>query len=395
MAQHGYSLMRGGLVHRLMHAAGVLRGHAHLSWWLAAGLVAVSLVPPLVLTALDGTLLPRSDGMALAGDYATLSRLLLALPLLVLAAPHADALLRNALRQLGHASLVPARRAAHLEQLLQRVRRGRDSPLPELLCLLIALAPVVLAGTAVNLLPGVADWRLHGGQLTAAGRWYEWVSVPIFRLLGLLWLWRFVLWTVLLCGLPRVGLRLHAEHPDGAGGLAFLGLAQERFAILALGGGLLLAGACVNQMVWLGESLYAMRHLLAGYVIGVTALLIAPQLVLMPTLMRAKRHALFRFDALGNRAAAVFDRRWQAAGTDDAAATAGTAEADTLLDHGDASAYADFSGVYQGLVRMSAVPFTRWNLLWIALHAALPLCPLALMAMSVDELVKKLVGILA
>jgi hypothetical protein len=47
---------------------------------------------------------------------------------------------------------------------------------------------------------------------------------------------------------------------------------------------------------------------------------------------------------------------------------------------------------------MSVVPFNRSNLLWVALYAALPLplllLPLALMAMSVDELVKKLVGIL-
>lgn len=63
------------------------------------------------------------------------------------------------------------------------------------------------------------------------------------------------------------------------------------------------------------------------------------------------------------------------------------------VDHGDAPACAHFSRVYQGLARMSVVPFNRWNLLWVALYAAL-LLPLALMAMSVDELVKKLVGIL-
>lgn len=392
MALHGVSLMRGGLVHRLLHAAGILRGHRRLSWWLAAALVGVALAPPLLLTAMAGTLVPHPTGMALLGDYATLSRLLLALPLLVLAAPHADALLRNALRQLGHASLVPQQRRGRLEALLQHIRRGRDGWLPELLCVLIALAPLLQAGHPVNLLPGVADWRLHGTQLTPAGIWFEWVSAPLFRLVLLLWLWRFVLWTVVLCGLPRVGVRLHAEHPDGAAGLAFLGLAQERFAVLALAGGLLLAGACLNQTQWLGQSLYEQRHLLAGYVIGSTLLLVAPLLVLMPTMMRTKRHALLRFDALGNRAAGVFDRRWQAAARDTEPTAADT---DSLLDHGDASAYADFSSVYQSLARMSVVPFNRWNLLWIALHAALPLAPLALMAMSVDELVKKLVGILA
>jgi len=225
------------------------------------------------------------------------------------------------------------------------------------------------------------------GWRTAAGHWYEWVAVPLFRLVALLWLWRFVLWTCVLWRLPRSGLVLHAEHPDGAGGLAFLGLAQERFAVLALAGGLLLAGACINHVHYLGDSLYDLRHLLAGYVIAATLVLVAPLLLLMPTMMRTKRHALYHFDALGNRAADLFDQRWPSAQSPDAGS-------ESLLDHGDASAFADFSGVYKGLAAMSVLPMTRWNLLWIALHAILPLLPLVLLAMSVDELARKLIGIL-
>ncbi|MDC6684729.1 hypothetical protein N4Q63_27030, partial [Leclercia adecarboxylata] len=69
-------------------------------------------------------------------------------------------------------------------------------------------------------------------------------------------------------------------------------------------------------------------------------------------------------------------------------------DTDSLLDHGDASAFADFSGVYKGLASMSVLPLNRWNLLWIALHAVVPLLPLVLLAMSVDELARKLLGIL-
>lgn len=385
--QHHYSLMRGGLVHRLLQAGGMLRGDARLSLVLAVVLVLISLAPLLVLTALAGTLWPHPPAMSLLGDYATLARVLLALPLLVLAAPRSDTLLRNAFRQLTHAGLVHPQRQDRLQRLLMTVRRWRDGWLPEALCVLIAWLPLLFGSDSVSLMPGVVDWRLEHGVLTPAGHWYEWVAVPLFRLVALLWLWRFVLWTGLLWRLPRVGLVLHAEHPDGAGGLAFLGMAQERFAVLALAGGIVLAGACVNHVHYLGDSLYDLRHLLAGYVIGATLLLVAPLLVLMPSMMRAKRHALYRFDALGNRAADLFDQRWRS-GPGQAAAT------DSLLDHGDASAFADFSGVYRGLASMSVLPLNRWNLLWIALHAVLPLLPLVLLAMSVDELARKLLGIL-
>jgi hypothetical protein len=388
MTEPSFSLMQGGLVHRLLYSTGALHASRRLSWWLAGVLVALSMLPLVVLTARDGTLLPAARGMALFGDYATLARLLLAMPLLVLAAPRADALLRNALRQLSHVSLVPASRQPRLSALLQRARAWRDGWFPEAICIALAYAPLLLTHGDGSFLPGVQDWRMQATQLSAAGQWHAWVAAPLFRLLTLLWLWRLVMWTLLLWRLPGVGLVLRAQHPDRTGGLAFLGLAQERFSILAASSSLVLAGACLNHMTYLGSTLYGMRHLVLGYVGGATLLLVAPLLVLTPAMVRARRHALYRFDALGSRSAAAFDQRWRAA-------SEGIAGTESLLDHNDASAYADFSAVYQGVVAMSVVPVTRWNLLAMALPAALPMLPLLLVAMSVDELVAKLLGILA
>jgi hypothetical protein len=387
MSQDNYSLMRGGLVHRLLHASGALHGSRRLSWWLAALLVAVTLLPLVGLASAQGMLLPRPHAMALLGDYATLARLLLALPLLVLAAPRADALLHSALRQLSQASLVHPRRQPRLQALLATLRRLRDSRWPELACIVLAFLPLFVQGGVVSLLSGVPDWRTEGGATTPAGHWYAWVGMPLFRLVMLLWLWRFLLWAMLLARLPSVGLTLHAEHPDRTGGLAFLGVAHERFSMLGAAGALVLSGACLNHMTYLDASLYSLRHLLAGYVIGVTLLLLAPLVLLSPILIRARRHALYRFSALGSRAAAAFDQRWRAASED-------TAGSESLLDHNDASAFADFSAVYQGTASMSVVPFTRWTLLGMVLPAVAPLLPLALVAMSVDDLVAKLAGML-
>jgi len=387
MDRDSYSLMRGGLVHRLLNASGALRRSRRLSRWLAATLVAVSLLPMLLLAHAQDMLWPRPQAMALFGDYATLARLLLALPLLVLAASRADDLLRSAIRQLTRASLVHPQRQPRLQSLLRRVRRCRDSLWPELVCVALAFAPAVYHGGVVSLLHGVPEWRVADGTVTAAGEWYAWVGTPLFRLVVLLWLWRFVLWTLLLWRLPSVGLDLHAEHPDRSAGLAFLGLAQTRFGALAAAGGLLLSGSCVNQMTYMGTTLYDLRHLLAGYVVGVTVLLMAPLLLLTPLLIRTRRHALYRFDALGNRAAATFDARWQAASDSTAGPT-------SLVDTGDASAIADFGGVYQSIVAMSVVPLTRWNVLSVAMAATVPLLPLALLAFPFDELVAKLMGIM-
>lgn len=392
MSHDHYSLMRGGLVHRLLHASGTLHRTRHLSLWLSVLLVAVALGPMLVLTAQSGTLWPAAGAqppqVTLLGDYDTQARLLLALPLLILSAPRADALLRGALRQLTRSSVVHPNRQPRLQALLDHVRRQRDSWLPEAVCLVVAFAPAWTGQSLVNVLPGIADWRFDGTVPSPAGHWYNAVGIPVFRLLVLLWLWRLLLWTLLLWRLPQVGLDLHPQHPDRAGGLAFLGRAQVRFSPLAAAGGIMLAGAFLNQMVYLDASLFSLRHLVAGYILCATAFLVAPLLLLAPPLIHAKRHALSRFDALGNRAAALFDQRWRAASED-------TAGADSLLDHNDASAYADFSGVYQSLAGMRVVPLSRWNVLALALPATVPMLPLLLVAMSVDELLAKLMGLLA
>ncbi|RRU03702.1 hypothetical protein [Stenotrophomonas sp. 278] len=392
MRANHYSLMRGGLVHRLLHASGTLQRTRHLSVWLAVLLLVLALVPLLLLTAQAGTLWPTPDAapghISLLADYDTLARLLIALPLLVLTAPRADALLRGAVRQLTRSHVVHAVRAPRLEALLDHVRTQRDSWLPEAVCLVLAFAPAWSGAPVAGVLPGLDDWRFHGGSPSAAGLWYSAVAVPLLRLLLLLWFWRFLLWTLVLWRLPQVGLDLHPQHPDRAGGLAFLGRAQMRFSPLAAAGGIMLAGAFLNQMLHQDQTLFGLRHLIAGYVIGSTLLLISPLLLLAPALIHAKRHALYRFDALGSRAARVFDQRWRVGGET-------RADGDSLLDHNDASAYCDFGGVYQGVSAMRVIPLSRWNLLGLALPALAPMLPLLLVAMSVDELVAKLMGLLA
>ncbi|WP_282296132.1 hypothetical protein [Stenotrophomonas sp. PS02289] len=387
-----YSLMRGGLVHRLLHATGTLHRTRHLSVWLTLLLLALAVGPLLALTAQSGTLWPTPLAspyhISLLADYDTLARLLLALPLLVLAAPRADALLRGAIRQLNRSSVVHAVRKPRLAALLDHVRGQRDSWLPEAVCLVVAFAPAWSGAPVMGVLPGLDDWRFHGAAPSAAGLWYAAVSVPLLRLVVLLWFWRFLLWTLVLWRLPQVGLDLHPQHPDGAAGLAFLGRAQMRFGPLAAAGGIMLAGAFLNQMLYQDQSLYGLRHLIAGYVVGITLLLIAPLMLLAPVMIHAKRHALYRFDSLGNRAARNFDTRWPAASDT-------TAGSESLLDHNDASAYCDFGGVYQGVASMRVVPLSRWNLLGIALPALAPMLPLLLVAMSVDELAAKLMGLLA
>jgi len=383
------SLMRGGPTHSLLTRLRLIGPGTHSATWLCVTLLVLTFVPLAMYCALDGTLWRSSARVALLSDYAVLSRLLVALPLLVLLAPRSDQMLRAAARQFVHASLVAPSRQPVLVRALSRVRQLRDALSPELVCLLLALAPLAMSGPSLgDRLPGVAQWSVHGdGRPTQAGLWLHYVSLPLFRYVMLVWLWRLLLWSYLLWRLTRVRLDLHPAHPDGAAGLGFLGLAQERFAVISLANGAVLCGVFANHMVYLGESLFSLRYLITGYVLGASALVLAPLLFLAPTLLRVKWHALLKYDALGNRAARSFDLRWrrgQAAGD----------ERD-LLDAPDSSALADFTAVYGTIKQLPPLPITRWGTLRIVAAALLPMAPLLLLAFSVDELAASLFGLLA
>ncbi|MCL1633966.1 hypothetical protein M2650_04825 [Luteimonas sp. SX5] len=388
MINDNFSLMKGGLVYRLLSAIGALHPGTPTTSWVAAILIGIAFLPLLAISTWEGTLLGQHAAMPLLGDYAVLSRFLLAMPMLILAAPWSDRILRGAARQLAYSDLTRRGRRSSLAAIFVAMRRLRDSNLPELVCVALAVLPSLAALAVPGAATGHADWRMSDtGSLSAAGQWFNAVSVPAFRFVALIWLWRFCLWAYLLWRLSRIELDLHPAHPDGAGGLGFLGLAQERFGALSAAGGLVLLGYCINRILYYGETVAGLTHLLAGYIIGSTMLLVAPLLLLAPRMMAAKRHALMKYDALGNRTVRAFDRRWRRGRQ--------AADAATLLDQADASGLADFTSVYGTVRSMSIVPVTRWNLLWIAVHGAVPLTPLIFFAMSVDELVRKLFGILA
>jgi hypothetical protein len=389
MAGDNLSLMRGGPTHRLLDRLRLIGPGTHSATWLCVILLALTFVPLAMYCALDGTLWRSGHGIPLLRDYAVLSRFLIALPVLVLLAPYSDEVLRQAARQFGHASLVAPSRQAAVRRELAKVRLLRDARTPEVVCLLVALAASAIYGpTLGDRLPGVTSWVMDAdGRLSQGALWLHYVAMPLFRFVVLVWVWRLLLWTLLLWKLMRLRLDLHASHPDGAAGLGFLGRAQERFAVLSLANGFVLCGAFANHMLYLGESIFGLRYLIAGYVAGSSALVLAPLLLLAPTMVRVKRHALLRYDALGNRAARTFDRRWPR----------GVAAGDTreLLDSPDASALCDFTGVYGTIKNLPAVPIGRWSIVRIVLYAAAPLAPLLLLVFSVDELAERLFGLLA
>ena len=152
-----------------------------------------------------------------------------------------------------------------------------------------------------------------------------------------------------------------------------------------LAGAIVICGNCINQMVYGGENIASLQYLIMAYVILSTAVLAGPLLLLSVALTRARRRDLMRYDAMAQRLFQAFDAQW-----------AGMASQpdQAMLDCPSPQTAADFSSVHDNIRNTAIVPINRWHLLRMLLSAALPFLPLAFIAMSVDELMARMLNVL-
>jgi hypothetical protein len=95
---------------------------------------------------------------------------------------------------------------------------------------------------------GLTTWRVNGaGGLTTAGWWYSLVSFPRFSSC-LAVVVRLLIWGWLLWRLARMRLNLVPTHPDSAGGLGPLGIAQVALAPLSFAVSAILVGTYAEEV---------------------------------------------------------------------------------------------------------------------------------------------------
>jgi len=383
-----FSLMRGGPTWRALQPLTRLFPNVRpASRIVVTLLLLLTLVPPAILAWRAGTLLPGSVTRPFAADWFVLSRFLFAVPLLVLAARFSDRMVGHAVRQLSNSGVVAEESRPQYEHILATALRKRDAWWPEVICLVLAFAPTIMIWLALSTMDfGPAQdswWRFDAvGDPSAAAVWLELVAAPLFRFVLLLWLWRFLLWTWILWRLSRLPLALRATHPDHACGLAFLGLAQSRFAVISAAGSMVLCGNGMNQMLYEGAKLISFQYEIAAYVIVSTALLLGPLMLLSTSLARTKVLDLARYDAMGQRLVQAFDGQWD------------QMPAAAMLDCPSPQTMADFSAVHENIRATAVVPVNRWHLARMMVASLLPFAPLLFISMSLDELLGKMLSVL-
>ncbi len=339
-----------------------------------------SWLPLLLLSASGGRLLGGTVRIPFLLDIEAHVRFLIALPLLVLAEVLVHQRITPVTARFVERRIVVTEDLPAFRKAVDWAVRARNSVAVEV-GLLVLVYTLGLSTWRSHIAAGGVTWyatpagtQLH---LTPAGYWYVYVSIPIFQFMLLRWYARIVIWFCLLWRVSRLNLHLSGAHPDGAGGIGFLRDSLYALEPLVFAQGSMLSAFIADRILFEGKSLPSFELDAAGTVCILVLLMLAPLLVFVPTLDRAKRKSSAEYGVLANRYVFGFEEKWIAGGAE---------ELSELLGAADIQSLADISNIYSGVREMRLVPFTLGEVAWLAAAAAAPLLPLTLTMFSLEEL---------
>ena len=180
-------------------------------------------------------------------------------------------------------------------------------------------------------------------------------------------------------------LHLVPTHPDRAAGLGFLGESAAAFMPLLLSQGALLAGQIANHIFYAGETLLDFKPEIVAVAVFFLLLVLGPLCVFSPRLAQAKRHGLLEYGALASRYVEGFDQKWL---------RGGAPQDEPLVGTGDIQSLNDLAGSFEIVHSMRPFPFDKTIVLQTAVAGLAPLLPLTLTMISLEDIVKRLLGIL-
>lgn len=385
-----FSLALGGPLFQLARRAHLADDALALLRRRALVLTALAWVPLLLLSAFNGRAWGSAERLPFLYDISTHARLLVALPLLVLAELIVHQRVRLVLRQFMDRGLIAAASQARFDRAMASAVRLRNSTVAEIV--LLGVVYLVFAGyfwpqfrlVSAHVSSWYGDTVGNEFRLNSAGQWRLLVSLPLFQFLLLRWYYRIFIWIRLLWQISRCQLDLVPTHPDRVGGLGFLSGTPMGFAPLLAAHGVVLAGLIANQIFFYGARLPDFKDEIVAVVALIVLLVLAPLLFFVVKLAAAKRAGLREYGILAQRYVREFDQKWLRGGAVMDEALVGSADIQSLADLGNS---------YELVRSMRFAPITRDSVLQLLFITLLPVAPLLLTMVPLDQIMRTLVKV--
>jgi hypothetical protein len=385
---YDFSLVLGGPLYQLFRRAHLSGDTLELLRRRILVITLLAWLPLLVLSVVEGHAWGSSVRMPFLKDVDAHVRFLIALPLLVMAEIVIHQRMRPLIRQFVERGLIADTARAKFDAALASALRLRNSVLGEvgLIAFVYGVGVMVIwrTHTAVNVASWYGDSTDGLLRPSLAGWWLGCISLPLFQFILLRWYFRLFVWARFLWQVSRIELKLVPTHPDRCGGLAFLASVCTAFAPVLLAQGALLAGTLANQIFFAGAKLPQFKVEIIAMVVVALFAVLGPLLVFIPVLADAKRVGLSEYGSLAQRYVRDFDQKWLRGGAPADEALVGSADIQSLADLGNS---------FEVVRGMRSVPITREAVIQLAVLTLLPMLPLLLTMISLEELLGRLLKV--
>jgi hypothetical protein len=233
----------------------------------------------------------------------------------------------------------------------------------------------------------VHTWYASPGgrwNLTPAGIWYVFVSIPILQFILLRWYVRFLIWYRFLWQVSRMRLNLIPTHPDRCGGLGFLGGISYTFGPVLFAQGAMLAGLIASNVIYEGNPLLSFKMYAASFVGFFVSVIFGPLMMFSPQMAAVRRKGLADYGLLAQRYVEGFRDKW---------VESYSSNSGELLGTGDIQSLADLGNSYTVVQEMRLVPFSLKDLTRLAAATAAPMVPLLLLVWSPEEVIMRVINV--
>lgn len=324
--------------------------------------VALAWAVPFLLGLPHSFLLDRSRGAYLV-DLGVWAKFFIGIGAFILAEQQVETGLKAKLSHLVRAPIIVPTLIPTAAIIVTSTLRERDSRTAEFACLALAVFASILSYLNLHTTQA-SSWAVEhlaeGNSITLAGWWSICISLPLFVFLLLRGGWRHFLWARMLRKLAKLDLRLVATHPDGKGGLAFLGQYPNAYAIFVLGLSCGIAAAVAKGMVHEDLSMTTLSMVMSGWLAIVIGIFAYPLSAFTPALLRLKEESLSLLGAQATQFCRSAERK--AVGRNVFADS--TSEPDTELS--------DPSKLYDATRKLSTILVDRSAVVPVAAAALIP-----------------------
>jgi len=384
-----FPLGSGGPLHRLQCFVGLIREESPMLGRRVLWAVALCWVPLLLLWWLQPNpaleVSESNPNASLLTHIPTYARFFVSLPLLIACEQAVKPYLETALRHALTSGIVPPEEKPAFKSLLDKALRWQDSWRVELLLAVLAIIEAQGVATVMRA-HGHDSWALTGSILTWAGTWYFWISKPFLQFLIFRWIYRILIWWWVLLGMARLRLVIKPAHPDGRGGLAFMGDSLQAFATLALALSANVAGGVADFVVSESTGIAGLE----GFIIGGTGAILmglaVPLASFIKPMVRAKEGALLNYEGMAQRYCQAFDEKWHE----------GRQETPITEDRPlpEFSSMTDMNAMVKSVRDMKTLPYTRQGLISLVIAVMIPFVPVVAMTVPAENIIKGILHVL-